>query len=113
MSRMRARFFGLTRKLCIEMSTSDKRMSRDLTSASGRFVAGSGMPSPGRFAPACARIADASRTPIIRATSRDDQLWTHSLGLPVPSADPLMYQFFPRGSASMVLTKSKGAWNSM
>ena len=37
------------------------------------------------------------------------QLWTHSSGLPVPSSDPLMYQFFPRGSASMVLTKSKGA----
>ena len=26
------------------------------------------------------------------------QLWTHSLGFPVPSSVPLMYQFLPRGS---------------
>ena len=41
------------------------------------------------------------------------QLWTQRWGLPVPSSVPLMYQFLPRGSWSMVVMKSNGAWNSM
>ena len=48
-----------------------------------------------------------------KADAPESQLWTQSFGFPVPSSVPLMYQFFPSGSWSIVVTKSKGAWNSM